>query len=139
MSREITAHRGNGLNEAIIITAVDASDAAGDACHIYELHFTQGSGKSVRLEFQNGPIKEAGYNGISNEALLAVVIDRLESFQSGPFACEDNAAALKSVQRGLNRLLKRTQTRIQQGVEGTNQAHDEKSAPKLVGVPDTVD
>jgi hypothetical protein len=46
----------------------------------YDLSFDD-----VLILFQNGPIKEAGLNGITQEALLAIVIDRLRSFQAGPF------------------------------------------------------
>ena len=34
-----------------------------------------------KVKFQKGPIKEAGVNGVMNEDLIAMVIDRLYSFQ----------------------------------------------------------
>jgi hypothetical protein len=33
--------------------------------------------------FQNGPIAEVGVNGVTHEVLLAIVADRLRSFQKG--------------------------------------------------------
>jgi hypothetical protein len=72
--------------------------------------------------FQNGPIKEAGVNGVTQEALLAVVIDRLRSFQAGPFSCRENALALTNCEQALMWLQKRTLDRLRRGVEGTHAA-----------------
>ena len=72
------------------------------------------------LHFQNGPIKEAGFNGISVEALLAIVEDRLLGFQSGVFNCRENAVALTKIQEAMMWLQKRTRDRLARGVEGTN-------------------
>lgn len=71
--------------------------------------------------FQNGPIKEFGVNGITQEALLAIVIDRLRSFQAGPFSCRENAIALTHIEEALMWLQRRTVARIKRGVEGTHQ------------------
>lgn len=119
--REIITHKANGLNDAIRILALD-QPGAGGANHVYEIG---GAGATVRIEFQNGPVKESGFNGISNEALLAIVADRLEGFQRGPFKCKDNEDALGMVKGGLTCLLKRTKKRVDQGVEGTNVQHAE--------------
>ena len=73
------------------------------------------------IHFQNGPIQEAGVNGISNEALLAIAEDRLLGFQSGQFACRENAVALTKLQECMMWLQKRTRDRMTRGVEGTNQ------------------
>ncbi len=72
------------------------------------------------IKFQRGPIKEVGVNGLSNEALLAIVIDRLRGFQLGEFACHENAMALTMAEESLAWLKIRTQQRIERGVEGTN-------------------
>lgn len=71
--------------------------------------------------FQNGPIKESGVNGVTQEALLAIVIDRLRSFQAGPFSCRENAIALTKLEESLMWLQRRTVARIKRGVEGTHQ------------------
>ena len=73
------------------------------------------------IKFQNGPILEFGVNGISNESLLAIVEDRLAGFQSGEFACRENAIALIKLQEAMMWLQKRTRDRMARGVEGTNQ------------------
>lgn len=78
-------------------------------------------GHATFIGFQNGPIKEAGVNGITQEALLTIVIDRLRSFQKGPFSCRENAIALTHCEEALMWLQRRTVERIKRGVEGTNQ------------------
>jgi hypothetical protein len=72
--------------------------------------------------FQNGPIKEAGVNGITQEVLLAIVIDRLRSFQAGPFPSEENGLALDHCRLALNILKLRTMNRLMRGVEGKTEA-----------------
>lgn len=54
-----------------------------------------------------------------NEALLAVLEDRLIGFQSGQYACRENAVALTKIQEAMMWLQKRTRDRMARGVEGT--------------------
>jgi len=77
----------------------------------------------------DGPIGEVGANGISNEALLAIVEHRLQCFQSSEFACRENAVALTKLQEAIALiklqeammwLQKRTLDRMRRGVEGTH-------------------
>lgn len=125
--RELTDHKINGLNDALIVQVLD-EPGCGGANHKYEIVYWPIDAKSVtslragcRINFQNGPILEAGFNGISNEALLAVIIDRMRGFQSGPFASRDNACALTNLEQALMWLQKRTRDRMARGVEGTHQ------------------
>lgn len=99
----------------------------GGACHKYQVEPVMPLNGSddftpfATVNFQNGPIKEFGVNGCHNEDLIAIVIDRLQGFQSGEFACRENALALTKLEEALMWLRKRTQDRIDRGVEGTNQ------------------
>ena len=70
------------------------------------------------IRFQNGPIKENGINGLTNEALMTILQDRLRGFQSGPFSCRENAVALTKLDESLMWLHHRTASRQQRGVEG---------------------
>lgn len=119
--REITSHKLNGLNDAIDITSRDAPGAGG-AHHVYHLAFPTGNQTAAAtiINFQNGPINEAGVNGISNESLLAIVIDRLQCFQSGDFKCRENAIALTHLEDAMHWLQHRTRARLARGVEGTS-------------------
>lgn len=58
--------------------------------------------------------------GITNEALLSIVIDRLEHFQDSKYQCEENAQALQHLNIALNALNERTRNRKLRGVEGTH-------------------
>jgi len=117
--RELTSHKVNGLNEVLRIAVLD-EPGQGNACHRYRIEPTTGNAIGVLIEFQNGPLQENPPNGLSNEALLAIVEDRLLGFQSGQFACRENAVALTKLQEAMMWLQKRTRDRMARGVEGTN-------------------
>lgn len=72
------------------------------------------------IHFQEGPIKECGVNGVCNEDLINMVIDRLEHFQKSEFSCRENALAITALEEALLWLRKRTMGREQRGVEGTH-------------------
>jgi hypothetical protein len=122
--RQLTDHIVSG-DQAVQLT-IEVTDAPGQggANHKYEIRKGPGHGADFPLlcevNFQDGPIKESGVNGVTQEALLAIVIDRLRSFQAGEFACEDNAVALAHCTAALVALQQRTIRRIARGVEGTN-------------------
>lgn len=144
-TRIITDHIVNGLNEVITITA--DGPGPGGASHRYDVigkaENIPGMGPrpfGANLRFQNGPIgrnpdgttRLQDLNGITNEALLAVLIDRMRGFQfernpdgsfdeskRGKFACKENACALTHMEEALMWLHKRTRDRMRRGVEGT--------------------
>lgn len=140
--RTITDHKLNGLNERIDITVID-EPGPGGANHGYMITgFTEQMTSdspppraflNVPIQFQNGPIgSQEDMNGVTNEALIAVVIDRMRGFQygrkpdgsfdesaRGKFACRENAVALTHLEDALMWLQKRTRDRLSRGVEGT--------------------
>lgn len=116
--REIKSHVVNPANDRIKIAVMD-EPGAGGANHHYQV--TIDDKETVDIKFQNGPIAEAGVNGVTQEALLAICIDRLECFQKGQFSCRDNAIALTKLEEAKHWLFNRTLTRMQRGVEGTLQ------------------
>ena len=131
MKRQIHTHEVNGLNEVLKINVLD-NPGNGGACHVYQIEPVETANESnpsaasrlsqavCRVKFQDGPILESGVNGISNESLLAIVRDRLECFQAGDFACDENQAALDGVVAAMDALLSRTAKRVIRGVEGQN-------------------
>ena len=127
--RELTDHIVSGDQAVQLQLEVLDAPGAGGANHEYRIMLPPpplGPSDSAKanafdLSFQNGPIKEVGVNGITQEALLAIVIDRLRSFQAGTFACRENAIALTHFEEGLMWLQRRTVARIKRGVEGTHQ------------------
>lgn len=109
----------NLINDRLDITVVDAPGHGG-ACHVYEVNHAASAGipPIMSVNFQNGPIAEYGINGVTQEILLAIVIDRLRSFQSGPFSSRENALALTKCEEALHWLQQRTLDRMRRGVEG---------------------
>ena len=129
--RQIKDHivEGDSANHQVKIAVVD-EPGVGGANHKYNIDWYDGlkrdkpnvqSRAECFIEFQNGPIKEFGVNGVTQEALLAIMIDRLRSFQAGPFSCRENAIALTHCETALMFLQKRTRARIARGVEGTHE------------------
>jgi hypothetical protein len=121
--RSITSHQVNPCNEDLQIDVLD-EPGAGGACHHYRIGiFNDGHSidEDLHIKFQNGPIKEAGVNGITQQALIAICIDRLECFQAGPYACKENGVALNRLKDAQSWLLKRTRARMARGVEGTHE------------------
>jgi hypothetical protein len=120
--RNLTDHivPGDSLSHQLFIGVVD-EPGSGGAHHKYVIGDHEHRMPKCEIDFQNGPIKEAGVNGLTQEALLTVVIDRLRSFQKGPFFGRENAIALTHLEDALMWLQRRTVERIKRGVEGTLQ------------------
>ena len=74
--------------------------------------------KETLIDFQNGPVKETGVNGIFVEDLLTIAVARLEYFQSGEFPSELNEQAIKFIKAAHQILNERTRERIERGVDG---------------------
>ena len=106
------------------VAALDAPDPkAGNASHTYVIQW--GGPKEVtRIQFQHGPRGIEGSSpGIFDDDLLAIIEDRMAGFQSGPFACEENAVALARIREAREALGLRVARRIAQGVLGANEKH----------------
>ena len=133
--REITTHVVNPANDRLKIEVLD-EPGAGGANHLYHITgfdsatnasdpWTARHGESAKHSttlFQSGPIDADGngVNGITHEALLAIIIDRLQGFQSGPYKCRENALALTHLEDAVHWLAHRTRARMRRGVEGTH-------------------
>jgi hypothetical protein len=124
--RQLTDHivPGDSANHQLTIKVLD-EPGQGGACHEYLITGPSAVfGANIAFQhivFQNGPIKEVGVNGVTHEALLAILIDRLRSFQAGPYACLENRTALDHLLGALSDLQSRIRKRIARNVEGTNQ------------------
>lgn len=85
-----------------------------DALHHFE-------GEGLSLHFQDGPIAEVGVNGTTNEEVIKILIERLNSLNSmhnKRYACDENGQAIKCLEEALMWLEQRTNKRKQRGVEG---------------------
>jgi hypothetical protein len=72
------------------------------------------------VDFQEGPIKEVGINGVFNEDLLLMVLTRLEQFQLSECSCSENEEAINHIKQAINALRSRTNRRKNAGIEGTS-------------------
>lgn len=118
--RRITTHHdGHGLTESIEIYA-DAPGPGG-ASHYYQIEFEGGEPVQV-IQFQEGPRGDRDSKaGIVEGVLLAILIDRLEAFQNGPYVCRENAIAKTHLEEALMWIKQRAHNRAQRGVLGTTQ------------------
>lgn len=129
--RMLQGHKVNPANDRLEVAVLD-KPGPGGANHLYQINgydparnrSMHGPGveipRSTVVLFQNGPIGETGVNGITQEVLLAILIDRLECFQNGPYACIENASALHCLQAAQRALKARTDRRVAAGTEGTH-------------------
>jgi len=134
--RQLTEHVVNPANDRLVITVVD-DPSHGGANHRYDITGFDTKGNPSEIDsqgwyssfsrsiiiFQNGPIgvDGNGVNGLTHEALLAIIADRLRSFQSGPYSCKANACALTHIEEAQHWLQQRTLERMRRGVEGTHE------------------
>jgi hypothetical protein len=119
--RILKTHAINPANQELDVVVLDVPGHGG-AHHHYSISSADSNFHvPLDINFQNGPINEFGINGVTHEALLAVLIDRLRCFQAGPYACRENALALTNIEQGLLWLHARTRERMFRNVEGTHQ------------------
>lgn len=104
-----TDHNGVAVNA--ISRLHDGKDVEG---HYYQI--IAGS-KNSSIEFQIGGVADNGVNGITNEALLAILIHRTR-FLNGKFHCSENDRAIQHMEEALVNLEARTARRITRGIEG---------------------
>lgn len=103
----------NGAYANAISSEGDGKDVRG---HVYQLC---GGPFVTTLRFQLGPVKEVGVNGVTNEAVLAALIHRMQHLNA-QFPCRENSLAITNMEQALMWLEKRTRDRKARGVEGTN-------------------
>lgn len=136
--REITEHKHRPDAEGLGIKAGELGPGGAPHCYIIsgpddDLDIERNPALVEYLEhvgsdtfdcmiFQHGGVPENGVNGVTNEALLAIVADRLRCFQAGPYPCKENDRALAHVEWALEQMHARTLEREARGVEGREQA-----------------
>ena len=114
-------------DKALTTTCDDRDPAAGNMSHDYTVLYpdkdnAEAPKQGQTIHFQHGPIAEAGVNGLTNEVLIAIVIDRLNGAQEGNFRCRENALAITKLEEASLWLAKRTLDRMTRGVEGQSKA-----------------
>lgn len=120
--REIKMHHdGHGLNERLTIITDQQDPDNGGAAHVYRVSL-DGGAPVAEIQFQHGPRHDpASVPGITEAVLYAILIDRLNGFQAGPFACRENAIQLTKLQECLFWTTARADDRAFRGVLGKNE------------------
>jgi hypothetical protein len=77
----------------------------------------------IQIQFQEGPLQEAGVNGTTIEAVIEVLLERLRALNHPPLNCRENSLAITALEDAQNWLYRRTRNRIEQEVEGSRQPH----------------
>ena len=112
-----TIQKSNKLN----IVRRGGDIGAGGAYHEYQILVLGRDGYTINLNFQHGGRGLDGSStGIVNEDLLEICRDRLKSFQTGEYACRENAIALTHIEEALMWLDKRAQDRAELKILGIN-------------------
>ena len=76
----------------------------------------------IEIQFQNGSVPENGVNGVQNEQVIELLTIRLRVLNS-QFPCRENSIAITKLDEALLWLQRRTAIRVEQGVEGKNEAY----------------
>lgn len=79
------------------------------------------SGEFFCIQFQSGPVREYGVNGVQVEDILEVLAKRLEGFQEGSFQNDYNDSALRNIRAAIGCMHARTAERVERGVEGKDE------------------
>lgn len=109
------------------VYAVDGA-GAGNASHEYRVFDAKDDPEKITehdvlevISFQHGARNEGGSTrGVLDTDLLEIVRDRLKGFQSGEFACRENACALTHIEEALMWMNRRVEERAERNVLGTN-------------------
>lgn len=115
MDKKEVFNSGEKGSERVIVTAED-EPSYGNAHHHYAI---QTGSVQQRIAFQQGPVQKVGRNGVTEVALLWLLLDRFRSFQTSEFACDENAVSIWLLEQVLLQQQKRTDNRQLRGVEGT--------------------
>lgn len=111
-----TIQRADNLN----VVKYDDTIGPGNGRHYYEIERGDTGETLAKIQFQNGPRKEAdSIPGVLEADLLEIVRHRLQCFQQGPYATRENACALTHLEEALMWLNKRKEDRKARGVLGT--------------------
>lgn len=83
-----------------------------------------GEGRVSQLQFQNGPVKECGVNGVQLTDVLRACLARYQMLNKS-FPCRENSLAITKLQEAIMWDEERTSKRTRQGVEGFDRPHRE--------------
>ena len=111
-------HDGHGLNDRIHIASLGPEKGGSP-----DFYAVNGDGWTHHINFQHGPRGvEGSIDGLTHEALLAILIDRCEGFDRGPFSHPENSACLDHLRAALECCQRRANERAARNVLGQYKA-----------------
>lgn len=108
--KHLTTHHTNALNKQLRLARYESGN-------FYAVDWPGAESSPVLLKFHTG--NPDFPKGISNEVLLAILIDRFETHQASETTCTENEEAHRHLALALQWLGNRTDRRQREGVEGT--------------------
>lgn len=127
--KEVHLHQTGPLDAPIQIHAVGERSPAYSEYHLFSLRgdtcIFETVGDNIHLhvkpmavlKFQTGPLREIGVDGVTDTALLAVLIDRLDDLQESEYACADNEEARTHLASAMAILQRRSRKRLERGLK----------------------
>lgn len=100
-------HDGHAPNDSLVITADERNPDLGNTSHVYTV--TRDNKTVASIRFQEGAT-----SGITDEVLLAILLDRVRGFQSGTQACRENAIVHTKLEECLMWYKKKADTQAKQ-------------------------
>ena len=85
----------------------------------------------LNVTWQKGLPTEVGVNGCQVADVLQIATEKLQAYQSGPLACEENAEALAALETASLAMAARKRRRKEQGVLNTMDAHESERTEDL--------
>lgn len=83
------------------VTGESALGSDNPTNHVFEVHRTYDDKVVSRVNFHSGNFSVESINGLLNEDLVIMLIDRLESFQKSKLKCRENENALQHLNEAL--------------------------------------
>ena len=84
-----------------VVAGNEAGDETNPTNHDFRIYRSTDDKVVGTLHFQQGALGEDGVNGVLNEDLLMILIDRVESFQRSKLRCRENENALQHLHEAL--------------------------------------
>ena len=106
-------------HNGVVVVSHEQQEGQATAGHRYE--FRHGEVEIGGLNFQFGPVKQVGVNGVQTEGVLSALIDRTQVLDAA-FQCDENKEAIAHLEEALHLFNKRTADRRARQVEGLAKA-----------------
>jgi hypothetical protein len=101
-------------HNGVCVNAISSDAGDNVEGHLYHI---QAGLQSSTIQFQLGAVATNKVNGVTNEALLAILLHRTK-FLDSKFPCDENKRAIQHMEEALVNLEVRTARRMVRGVEG---------------------